>query len=52
MSSSSIILRYKQKTKKLGLRTKLSSEDLSYLIASHFDIKGKIIGLKDSAGIC
>ncbi|KAL4427526.1 hypothetical protein ABPG74_015229 [Tetrahymena malaccensis] len=46
---NSIILRYKSKQKKLGFRSKLSADDLSYLIANHYSIKGKILGLKDTS---
>ncbi|KRX04768.1 hypothetical protein PPERSA_06402 [Pseudocohnilembus persalinus] len=48
--SGSITLRFKGKVKKICFRQNIPSEDFGCLIASHFDIKKRIIGLKDKQG--
>ena len=49
--SISISIKYNNKVKKFQLRQNINIEDLIYLISSHFDIKKKILGLRDKSGI-
>lgn len=48
--SQVVNIKYKNNLRKIQIRQNIPCEDLQYLLASYFDLKGKIIGIKDKNG--
>ena len=43
-------IKHNKVVKKINLKKYLSAQELSHLIAGHFDLKEKIIGISDKSG--